>query len=126
MTSERPVSALTRGGAQLTAQAPGPVRALPTAKLVARSGQLSYQPFLKIVCEAVTCGNGAPGGIRTPNLLIQSQMLPESSRLLEAYRGEGVSEGGPASGRAEARARSSLVALVFFAFPISVQLPRDD
>src|SRR5664280_3407853 len=87
--SERPVSSLARVGAQLTAQAPGPVRALPTAKLVARSCQLSYQPFLKIVCEAVTCGNGAPGGIRTPNLLIQSQMLPESYHLFEAYRGQG-------------------------------------
>ena len=69
---------------------------------------------------------GAPGGIRTPNLLIQSQMLPESYHLLESYRGQGVSERRSASGRAEARARASLVSRVFFAFPISVQPPRDD
>src|SRR5664279_1697065 len=126
MTSERPVSSLARVGAQFTAQAPGPVRALPTAKLVARSCQLSYQPFLKIVCEAVTCGNGAPGGIRTPNLLIQSQMLPESYHLFEASRDLGVSERRSASGRAEARARSSIVSQVFSTYLITVQPHRDD
>ena len=48
-----------------------------------RSCQSSCQRYLKIVYEAVTWGGGAPGGIRTPNLLIRSQMLyPLSYRRL--------------------------------------------
>jgi hypothetical protein len=44
--------------------------------LLTRSYQSRYRHDLKIVFGAVTCGNGAPGGIRTPNLLIQSLMVP--------------------------------------------------
>src|SRR5664279_5285418 len=91
------------------------------------SAPLLSNPAIKRASRSfLTLLPGAPGGIRTPNLLIQSQMLPESYHLLESYRGQGVSERRSASGRAEARARASLVSRVFFAFPISVQPPRDD
>ena len=40
-------------------------------KLLTGSCQLWCQLDIKIVGDALTCGDGAPGGIRTPNLLIR-------------------------------------------------------
>ena len=47
-------------------------------------------------------------------------MLPESYHLFEASRDQGVSERRSASGRAEARARSSIASQVFSTYLITV------